>query len=91
MVDEGGKREVTEEQAREFAKSVGAEAYFDTSAKTGQNVMAVFDRIVDKLEKLKPLMLQQQQQLRQNNRNTDTVKVNSNNDNNQAKKGGCCG
>lgn len=80
VLDEGVQREVTEQQARDFAKRIGADVYFDTSAKSGHNVNAVFEHIVGKLHKPDGRA----------NQSTGAVNLNQSNAGQQSKRG-CCG
>ena len=48
---DSAKREVSTEEAREKAEKMGAIAFFETSAKSGDNVHSVFETIVDQLQK----------------------------------------
>lgn len=47
-IDAGNKREVTRKQAEELAANLGVR-YFETSAKTGQNIQKVFEELANEI------------------------------------------
>jgi len=82
------ERTVTTEEGQETAKSLGASGFFETSAKTNQNMDALLAAIATQLleGRAERLMSEEEEQPP-----TEIVDLRESRDRERDKKGGCCG
>ena len=82
------KRDVEQRLVEDIARTTHAD-YFETSAKTGENISNLFEKIAKDYLKKKPEGLGGK--INNNNNNNNVTNLNNNNQHHDdAKSGGCC-